>query len=357
MFKHRLFPSSSIKASIALTVLLGIGVASSDAAVANPSLPLQTLNMVAGNTDAQHPIGSADPFTDVSIDGGLTWQPAILAGPHPYDESPGTNSWLNCQSITQSPQDSCRAGVTAQNPVRALFRYRFWLASDFYGANLVGNINIDNSAVFYLNGTSQQNCFMGCAPGGPINDFWGQVRNLQTLYGNVPLDSHLTSGWNTLYIELIDTGGQSGINYNVTFSVYSGSPVGLAAPGSIVYFDPQGGAVSTPSSTVAPAAQLSSISFPTPTRAGYTFLGWHTQPAGAGVVADSSFAAATTPTADLTLYARWEASPAVTQPTAISLQPQLANTGETARGFFLTSGGLFIVLGALLAARRNVKTG
>lgn len=103
VFKHRRFPSSSIKASIALTVLLGIGVASSDAAVASPSLPLQTLNMVAGNTDAQHPIGSADPFTDVSIDGGLTWQPAILAGPHPYDESPGTNSWLNCQSITQSP--------------------------------------------------------------------------------------------------------------------------------------------------------------------------------------------------------------------------------------------------------------
>lgn len=307
-----------------VTTLLGLtSVLAASTAQATP--PLQTLNLVAANSDSTHPVGSADPYTDVSIDNGATWQPAIIAGGHPYVESPGTNSWLNCVSITQSPEDSCRNNVTSQNPVRALFRYRFWLGSDFSGGQLVGDINIDNQAVFYLNGTTQNECFMGCtSQGGPISDFWGQVRNLQSMYGIIPLDSYLVSGWNTLYIELIDTGGQSGINYNVTFSVYSSSPIGLASPGSIVTFDPQGGTVGTPTATVAPNGTLSTIGFPTPQRAGYTFAGWYTQPLAAGTLANSAYASATVPTSDLTLYANWIPLPASQSP-----QPHtLAATGS-----------------------------
>lgn len=319
--------------ALGITTLLGLtSVLAASTAQATP--PLQTLNLVAANSDSTHPVGSADPYTDVSIDNGVTWQPAIIAGGHPYQESPGTNSWLNCVSISQNPEDSCRSGVSHQNPVRALFRYRFWLASDFYGAQLVGDINIDNYAVFYLNGTTQNECFMGCtSQGGPISDFWTQVRNLQSMYGIIPLDSYLVSGWNTLYIELIDTGGQSGINYNVTFSVYSSSPVGLASPGSIVTFDPQGGTVGTPTATVAPSAALSTVTFPTPQRAGYTFAGWYTQPLAAGTLANSTYASATVPTSDLTLYADW-----IPLPTSQPQQPSSSSPSTSSQMLAATGG-------------------
>lgn len=335
---------------IAIAFVVSVFSVLSQDGQASATLPLQTLNMIAGNTDSQHPVGSADPNTDVSIDNGQTWTPAILAGGHPYQESPGTNSWLNCVSITQNAEDSCRANVSNVNPVRALFRHRFWLASDFYGANLLGDINIDNFAVFYLNGTTQQHCFMGCtSQGGPIADFYGQVRNLQAMFGVITLDSYLVSGWNTLYIELIDTGGQSGINYNVTLSVYSGTPIGVALPGSIVTFDAQGGTVQTLTSTVTPGSTLSTITFPTPTRQGYQFLGWRTAPSG-GVLADASYRAATTPTSDLTVYAEWVASPV----TSSSNNTSLANTGSE-RDTMLVFMVLSLLLGSamLMLSRRR----
>ena len=59
-----------------------------------------------------------------------------------------------------------------------------------------------------------------------------------------------------------------------------------------------------------------STSLPTPTRNGYTFNGWYTAASGGNKVGNGG--SAYTPTADITLYAQWTATPA-SAPTSVSM--------------------------------------
>lgn len=301
---------------------------------AKATTPLQTLNLLGAVVDADHPIGSTSTTTDVSIDNGVTWRPAILGRLHPWASTSGTNSWLNCQSITADTLGSCSATL----PVRALFRYRFQVGSDFTNATLAGSISVDNSASVYINGTTLANRILG-----PING--GTVAQIN---GGSPLSiqSNLVAGWNTLLVELDDQGGLSGINYNLTLSLNSASPIGLALPGSIVNFDAQGGSVTPASRTVAPAAALSTISFPTPTRSGYTFNGWFTEQDG-GVEVDAAYAATQVPTSDLTVYARWTANPVA--------EPELAATGFPSIEYS-SAGVALLIAGFMLLSILRRKT-
>lgn len=305
-------------AAVVITVFLTVTVVNAHVLEASASPTTQTLLMVGGNTDAQHPVGSADPFTDVSIDNGQTWRPAILSGgSHPYQKPSGTNSWLNCQSVGPQPYDACSSDVYNQvsgATVRALFRYRFYIASDYYQGSLGGNFNIDNFGKFYLNGVDNSHCFFGCLDnnGMGIGDFWGQVRNVEALNNNsrVSVNSFLQAGWNTFYIELTDTGGQSGIIYNLNLTIESSYAITVAAPGTLVTFDPQQGTASAATASVGYNQALSTITMPTAQRAGFTFEGWFTQPTG-GTLVTSTYAAATVPVADMTLYAHWTQNPNV----------------------------------------------
>lgn len=278
----------------------------------------QTLNMIGGNTDAQHPVGSADPYTDVSIDNGVTWQPAILSGGgHPWAKPAGVNSWLNCQSVTQYPWDACTQAVASLTPgasVRALFRYRFYIAADYYQGSLGGEFNEDNYAKFFLNGVDASHCFLGCAENGGLgfSSWYGQTKTVEGVNGGQrkSVDSLLQAGWNTFYVELLDTGGQSGITYNLNLQIQSSYAITVAAPGTLVTFDPQQGTASAASATVAYQQALSSITMPTAQRTGFTFEGWFTQPTG-GTLVTPTYAAATVPLADMTLYAHWTQNPNV----------------------------------------------
>lgn len=205
-----------------------------------------------------------------------------------------------------------------QNPLSAFFRYRFFIGPDFQSAALAGSFNVDNAMSIYLNGTALADCVLGCPVDatalaqpyypndGRLWDFWGTVQTIEGRNNNQPLNINgdLQSGWNTLYIALTDVGSFSGINYDFTLTLNSAYPISVAAPGSIVTFDPQGGSVSTTSETVAPSQPLSSVTRPVPIRAGYTFDGWFTAQTG-GQLVTSSYAATFTPTADFTLFARW----------------------------------------------------
>lgn len=278
----------------------------------------QTLNMVGGNIDAQHPQGSADPYTDVSIDNGVTWMPAILSGGgHPYNRPAGVNSWLNCQSVTQYPWDACTQAVASQTPgasVRALFRYRFYIAADYFQGSLGGEFNVDNYAKFYLNGVDSSKCFLGCTDNGGLGiaSWYGQTRTVEALNGNSrqSVNSLLQAGWNTFYVELLDTGGQSGITYNLNLQIQSSYAITVAAPGTLVTFDPQQGTASATSESIAYQQALSSITMPTAQRSGYTFDGWFTAPTG-GTLVTPTYAASTIPVADMTLYAHWTRQPNV----------------------------------------------
>lgn len=292
-----------------LTLFLGVGLATAETQSAQALPPLQSLNLPGAQANQSHPIGSVDAYTDVSIDGGITWQPAIIAGPHPsYMSVPGTSAWLNCVSVTQDTMGSCTNTVTPQNPIHALFRYRFNVASDFQNASLTGAVNVDNSASIFLNGTNVSDRISGPIYGTQywVNDI-GTGASVSSGTQPINVQSKLIPGWNVMYVELEDGGGYSGINFNLTLSLNSNSPITLASPGSIVTFDAQGGTVSPADATVAPGATLSTITLPTPTRSGHTFNGWFTASTG-GTQVTPSYASATTPTADLTLYAQWTAS-------------------------------------------------
>lgn len=319
--------SRSISAAALVAIALVVAIASPAAA----TVSTQTLFMVGGNTDATHPQGSYDPFTDVSIDNGVTWRPAVLSGGgHPWSKPAGTNSWLNCQSVTQYPWDACTQAVASSTPgasVRALFRYRFYIAADYAQGSLGGEFNVDNFAKFFLNGVDASHCFLGCADNGGLGiaSWYGQTRTIVNLNGGqrASVNSLLQSGWNTFYVELLDTGGQSGIIYNLDLTIQSATPITVAAPGTLVSFDPQQGTSSSLSASLANGQALSVLSMPTATRSGFVFDGWFTAPTG-GTLVDSAYAAATVPTTDITLYAHWSLPP-----TPVTFDPQQGTSTST----------------------------
>ena len=69
----------------------------------------QTLNLLGVAIHAKNPVGSVDPNTDATIDGGLTWHPAIVSRLHPWPTAYGTNAWLNCEP--NGPYDTLGASI------------------------------------------------------------------------------------------------------------------------------------------------------------------------------------------------------------------------------------------------------
>ena len=329
--KTKLERSQMRKLFAALATIAGILALSLSPTAANAATR-QTLNLLGAVTDANHPVGSADPFTDVTIDGGLTWHPAIITALHPWVTVDGTNAWLNCQS--NDPNDTL-GSCSETMPLTALFRYRFWVASDFANTTITGHFDVDNEAYAYLNGTDG------------AHQLFGLPGDTDTFVPETDIQPLITAGWNTLYVNLQDFGGLSGINYNITIATDSASPMTLAAPGSQVNFDAQGGSVDAAQKTVAPGAYLSSITFPTPTRPGYTFDGWFTA-ATDGQEADSAYSQALQPTSDLTLFARWTPVPVIDDNPEVT-QRTLATTGSTLPP--LAPIGLLLIASSALVLR------
>jgi len=179
------------------------------------------------------------------------------------------------------------------------------------------------------------------------HQLFGLPGGTDTFVPEMDIQPLMTAGWNTLYVNLQDFGGLSGINYNITIATDSANPITLAAPGSQVNFDAQGGTADPAQKTVAPGALLSSIKFPTPTRPGYTFDGWFTA-ATDGQEADDAYAQALQPTSDLTLFARWTPVPVIEDNPEIT-QRTLATTGSTIPPFMLV--GLILVAGSAVILR------
>lgn len=243
-------------------------------AIAAPSL--QTLNLVGGNTDASHAVGSQDPYTETSTDGGTTWRPAYLVGgTHPWGLVSGTNSWINCGP---SLNDCLNA--------TSLYRYRFWVPADFTSPYLNGSMIMDNYGSVYLNGQT-------LVSSAPAN---------YTFPANTNLSGKLVAGWNELRVELLDVGGLTGINFNLQVAVTSSSSMTLASPGRLVMYSTSTGTVSRASDTLASGDVIRA--FPTGTLTGYQISGWWTASTG-GTQVSASNAVPFNPSGDTTLYARW----------------------------------------------------
>jgi uncharacterized repeat protein (TIGR02543 family) len=78
-----------------------------------------------------------------------------------------------------------------------------------------------------------------------------------------------------------------------------------------------------------PADTITGENFPAePTRTGYSFIGWNTEPSGSG----SAFTASTTVTEDMTVYARWTGG-------MITLNPDAGDGAFSQESFTLSKSG------------------
>ncbi|MEI7419936.1 MAG: InlB B-repeat-containing protein, partial [Actinomycetes bacterium] len=239
----------------------------------------QYLEIYGGIIDEEHPIGSPDPYTETSTDGGKTWHAAYLVGgDHPWGNVDGTNSWLNC-----GPSFFECLGV------RSDYRYRFFLAPGWSASTLTANMIMDNYGWVTLNG----------------NDLSGYQEGNWNSNGPISVDQITHTGWNELYVVLVDQGGYAGINFHLTFNVTSPTPIKVMVPGAPdtlqVKFNLQGGPGTYATQTYTLGGDP--LDIPTPTFAGHTFSGWAKGSTHGSVIQPGSY----TPDDNVTLYALWNA--------------------------------------------------
>ncbi|HEY3367324.1 MAG TPA: hypothetical protein VGK74_19885 [Symbiobacteriaceae bacterium] len=159
------------------------------------SAQTQTL-VILGANGAQ---GQTDPYTEYSLDNGLTWHQAFLSGWHPWEFVPGTNSWINCNP---SPFVCLNRSV--------LYRIRFNLPQDWSSPQMEFHINADNLALISMNGVD-----VGQVTGGP---------GVLPVVFDQSVTTALRTGMNEIRINLIDYGGWVGFNYKITISVDAPTP-------------------------------------------------------------------------------------------------------------------------------------
>lgn len=160
---------------------------------------VQTLTILGG----QGVQGDAHPYTEASLDGGITWQPAYLTGWHPWGFATGTNSWIN---FDPSPF----VGLNSTTD----YRITFYVPSDFSDPHMEFIIKADNYATVSINGTF-------------ITGFAGESTGAA---GDLVLSQALLPGVNEITLELIDWGGWVGINYRIDLTMVSSEPPTILPP-------------------------------------------------------------------------------------------------------------------------------
>lgn len=280
----------------------------------------QTLEIYGGIIDETHPINSEDEYTEASTDEGLTWHPAYLVGgDHPWGNVAGTNSWLNC-----APSFFECLGV------RSDYRYRFFLPDGWRASKMSADMKIDNYGWISLNGTDISGPRAGSwNSGGPIN-----------------LDILTHTGWNELHVVLIDQGGWAGINFHLTYTVISPEPIRVMKPGApstlVVLFELEGASGSLAKQVYTLGGEP--VTLPTPTRAGYTFLGWGKGSIDGLILDPGTYI----PDDNVTLHAIWDGPPLDDD------KETLANTGETSWPLaFISLALLFVGFGLVRFAKKN----
>ncbi len=106
---------------------------------------LTSQTLVSGNGT----VGSTDPNNEMSLDNGLTWNPAVIVtqgqngypASIPYDTIPGTN-YISTAADGSTPQFST-----------ARYRTFFTLPPNAQFASILVNVHVDNLVTILLNGT------------------------------------------------------------------------------------------------------------------------------------------------------------------------------------------------------------
>ena len=159
-----------------------------------------------------------------------------------------------------------------------------------------------------------------------------------------PTDVGKTGTWEFKIGGTTHTTVQTGINnYDYTFTptdsdnynTVNGAITITGVEQRTVTFDPQGGIVSPTEAQVAVGGTLATL--PTPTKDGYDFKGWFTQPNGQGTL----FTTSTIVNEAITIFANWKAIP--TPPV----------TGDSSTPWLYTSIAILSIVGMIFIFRRK----
>lgn len=196
--------------------------------------------------------------------------------------------------------------VTAPTPTRSGYTFLYWrdtASGDYtYQVNAGSNWTIIGNQTFYARWSINQYTVTYDANGGSVSPTSATVNAGSSVTLPTPSRSGYTfNGWYTASSGGTYLGG-GGSTYTPSSSVT------IYAQWSIIQYtvtwNANGGSVSPTSNTVNAG---SSVTAPTPTRSGYSFVRWTDTPSGDytyTVLAGGSF----TPPSSITMYARWQAS-------------------------------------------------
>ena len=183
-----------------------------------------------------------------------------------------------------STSSTATSGVTTLSPTGNATYYAVWTFIDTIVPT--GSISSTNNIAVSQTVTLTLSDNVGVA-----GYYWGTSSNYTSNTYTATSNSSVTktvSSSGTYYLTVKDTSGNLSSNYSITFYKTT--------------LDASGGSVS-PASVLAESEE--SLTFPTPTRSGYSFDGWYTLVSGG-----TRITGATTITSSTTLYAHWSISSA-----------------------------------------------
>ena len=154
----------------------------------------QTFTILGANGN----IGDIDPYTQASLDGGVTWQQAYLTGGHPWGLIPGTNSWVN-----YDPDNT--VGLNTRTP----YRIRFMVPADFTNPSMVFTLKADNRAIIWINDT-----YIDSVDGSATPNVPDQI-----------VAQALHPGLNEIRLTMVDWGGIVGLNYKIDVTMTSAEDI------------------------------------------------------------------------------------------------------------------------------------
>ena len=147
-----------------------------------------SLLLVSGNA----PVGERDPHTEVSVDGGATYEQAYVVNPQgAYDTIPGSE-WIKASS----------------DPATVLYRRVFRIPTGATDASISACVHADNAATIRINGVKigEQ----------PQEETFENFQNPAECYA--PSEEVLTAGNNLLEIDVWSGGPPSGLDYSIKIS-------------------------------------------------------------------------------------------------------------------------------------------
>jgi len=237
-----------------------------------------------------------------------------------------TVTW-NAQGGSVSPSSNtvnAGASVTAPTPTRSGYTFLYWrdtASGDYlYSVNAGGSFTPPSSITMYARWSINQYTVTYNANGGSVSPTSATVNAGSSVTLPTPSRSGYTfNGWYTA------SSGGSFVG-NAGSSYTPSSSITIYAQWSTIQYtvtwNANGGSVSPTSNTVNAG---SSVTAPTPTRSGFTFLYWRDTASGDylySVNAGGSF----TPPSSITMYARWQ-SAATTPGTVQSLSATSSLSG------------------------------